>query len=110
MVIFEPYVANEYLEWHTSGTLVIMSVMGGVGTLIGPMIGAAFMLYFENVISVYLEEQWLLALGLMFMAIVAFLPGGFVEGYQRLMKKFRKSENNTSELSSSPNTSSEGAG
>lgn len=56
MVIYEPYVASEFLSWHESGKVVIMSVLGGVGTLFGPMIGAAFMLYFENVISVYLQE------------------------------------------------------
>jgi len=111
IVIYEPYVANEFLEWHTSGTLVIMSVMGGVGTLIGPMIGAAFMLYFENVVSVYLEEQWLLVLGLMFMAIVAFLPGGFVEGYYRLKEKFFSSKKETASDTSNvaTKTSSEGA-
>lgn len=108
MVVFEPYVANEYLDWHTSGTLVIMSVMGGVGTLIGPMIGAAFMLYFENVVSVFLDEQWLLALGLMFMAIVAFLPGGFVEMYYNLKGKFLKAK--APEILPSPKISSEETG
>ena len=89
MVVYEPYVASEFLGWHTSGEIVIMSVIGGLGTLFGPMIGAAFMLYFENVLSVALEEQWLLVLGLVFMAIVIFLPGGFVDGWKRIMKKIR---------------------
>ncbi|TCS61280.1 amino acid/amide ABC transporter membrane protein 2 (HAAT family) [Varunaivibrio sulfuroxidans] len=87
MVIYEPYVATEFLHWSTSGKIVIMSVIGGVGTLFGPMIGAAFMLYFENVISVALHEQWLLVLGLIFMAIVIFLPGGFVDGARRVHRK-----------------------
>lgn len=86
MVIYEPYVATEFLHWSTSGELVIMSVIGGVGTLFGPMIGAAFMLYFENVVSATLQEQWLLILGLLFMIIVIFLPGGFVDGARRLRK------------------------
>lgn len=88
MVIYEPYVASEFLDWSTSGHLVIMSVLGGVGTLFGPMFGAAFMLYFENVLSVPMGEQWLLALGLMFMAVVIFLPGGFVDGVRKLKAKF----------------------
>ncbi len=87
MVIYEPYVASEFLSWHESGKVVIMSVMGGIGTLFGPMIGAAFMLYFENVISVYLQEQWLLVLGVLFMLIVIFLPGGFVQGARMLWGK-----------------------
>src|SRR3546814_2885128 len=48
MVIYEPYVATKYLYWSTSGEVVIMSVIGGVGTLIGPIVGAAFLLYFER--------------------------------------------------------------
>lgn len=87
MVVYEPYVGTEYLRWSTSGNLVLMSVMGGVGTLIGPIIGAAFMLYFENVLSVPLGEEWLLVLGLIFMAIVIFLPGGFTDGIKLLYKK-----------------------
>lgn len=87
MVVYEPYVGTEYLRWSTSGNLVIMSVLGGVGTLIGPIIGAAFMLYFENVLSVPLGEEWLLVLGLIFMAVVIFLPGGFTDGVKRLYEK-----------------------
>src|SRR3546814_12649891 len=70
MVIYEPYVATKYLYWSTSGEVVIMSVIGGVGTLIGPIVGAAFMLYFENVVQGFIGEQWKLALGLIFVLIV----------------------------------------
>ena len=87
MVVYEPFVGHEFLGWHQSGEVVIMSVIGGVGTLVGPMIGAAFMLYFENVLSVNLGEQWLLVLGLIFMAVVVFMPGGFMEAVERLKKR-----------------------
>ena len=78
-VIYEPYVATEYIYWSTSGEVVIMSVIGGVGTLIGPILGAGFMLYFENVIQGFIGEQWKLVLGLIFVFMVIFLPGGFVD-------------------------------
>jgi branched-chain amino acid transport system permease protein len=86
MVIYEPYVATEFLHWTTSGEVVIMSVIGGVGTLFGPMLGAAFMMYFENVVSATLGEQWLLILGLVFMLVVIFLPGGIIDGARRLWR------------------------
>ena len=86
MVVLEPYVATKFLHWSTSGEVVIMSVIGGVNTLIGPMIGAAFMLYFENVIQSFIGEQWRLVLGLVFVLIVIFLPGGFVDGFNRLRR------------------------
>ena len=88
MVVYEPFVGHEFLGWHQSGEIVIMSVIGGVGTLVGPMLGAAFMLYFENVLSVDLGEQWLLVLGLIFMIVVIFMPGGFMEAISRLQAKF----------------------
>ena len=88
MVVYEPFVGHEFLGWHQSGEIVIMSVIGGVGTLVGPMLGAGFMLYFENVLSVDLGEQWLLVLGAIFMAVVVFMPGGFMEGIARLKKRY----------------------
>lgn len=79
MVIYQPYVATQYVHWSTSGEVVIMSVIGGVGTLGGPILGAGFMLYFENVIQAMIGEQWRLVLGLVFVGVVIFLPGGFVD-------------------------------
>jgi branched-chain amino acid transport system permease protein len=86
MVIYEPYVATQFLHWSTSGEVVIMSVIGGVGTLFGPMLGAGFMLYFENVVQAEIGEQWKLVLGLIFVLVVIFLPGGFVDGGRRLAR------------------------
>jgi branched-chain amino acid transport system permease protein len=86
MVIYEPYVATKYMYWSTSGEVVIMSVIGGVGTLVGPMIGAAFMLYFENVIQGFIGEQWKLVLGVIFVLIVIFLPGGFADVGRRVWR------------------------
>lgn len=89
MVISEPYVATKFVQWSTSGEVVIMSVLGGVGTLFGPMIGAAFMLYFENVVQGLLGDQWRLVLGLVFVLVVIFLPGGFVDAARRLWRLIR---------------------
>jgi len=86
MVVYEPYVATEFLHWSLSGDVVIMSVIGGVNTLLGPMIGAAFMMYFENVVQAFIGELWLLILGAIFVLIVIFLPGGFVDGWRRIRK------------------------
>lgn len=86
MVVYEPYVATEFLHWSMSGEVVIMSVIGGVNTLIGPMIGAAFMLYFENVVQAFIGELWMLILGAIFVLVVIFLPGGFVDGWRRVRK------------------------
>jgi ABC-type branched-subunit amino acid transport system permease subunit len=88
MVVYEPFVGHEFLGWHQSGEFVLMSVIGGVGTLVGPMLGAGFMLYFENVLSADIGEHWLLFLGIIFMAVVIFMPGGFMEAISRLQARF----------------------
>ena len=36
MIVYEPYVASEFLDWHLSGQVVIMSVLGGRGYLVWP--------------------------------------------------------------------------
>src|SRR3546814_3112109 len=109
MVIYEPYVATKYLYWSTSGEVVIMSVIGGVGTLIGPIVGAAFMLYFENVVQGFIGEQWKLALGLIFVLIVIFLPGGFADLSRRLWRlaghRIRGRRHNVPDMRSEEHTS-----
>lgn len=87
--IYETYVPTESLRWTTSGEVIIMSVIGGLGTLFGPMIGAGIVLYLENVLSA-VTGQWYLILGLIFMAFVIFLPGGVVEGGERLARRLRR--------------------
>jgi len=85
LAMYETYVPVQSLFWATSGEVVMMSVIGGLGTLFGPMIGAGVVLYLENVLSASIE-QWLLILGAIFMAFVIFLPGGIVEGVARLRR------------------------
>jgi branched-chain amino acid transport system permease protein len=74
--VYETYVPTDSLHWVTSGQVVMMGVVGGLGTLFGPMIGAGFLLYLQNVLSAK-TEQWLLLQGLIFMAVVIFFPQGF---------------------------------
>ena len=52
-----------------------MVIVGGSGTLIGPIIGAAFFLILEHQLSSY-TEAWALFLGLVFIAVVLFAPEG----------------------------------
>ena len=63
------------LGWHQSGHVLMMVILGGMGTLFGPMLGA---LIFELLHYGYesLTEHWLLLMGLTIIAVVALLPGG----------------------------------
>ncbi|SOB59248.1 protein of unknown function [Pseudodesulfovibrio profundus] len=51
------------------------------------MLGAGFMLYFENVIQGVIGPQWKLVLGSVFVLVVIFLPGGFIDLYRRIRQQ-----------------------
>lgn len=63
------------LHWTTSGQVVIMTLLGGAGTFLGPFVGAAAFLVLEDRLSV-VTESWQLVVGAVFMAFVLFLPRG----------------------------------
>ncbi|WP_010137326.1 branched-chain amino acid ABC transporter permease [Oceanicola sp. S124] len=115
MASMDPLAGAERMQWTASGEVVLMTILGGAGTLIGPVLGAGFIKYFENIFSkineavlhswfhalpdglenaiVWVLEHfvgsgWHLTLGLLFMLVVTFLPGGLVEGGQRLGRLF----------------------
>lgn len=65
----------EALYWTTSGQAVMMTLLGGAGTFLGPFVGAAVYLVLEDILSVF-TESWPLVIGAVFMAFVIFLPKG----------------------------------
>jgi len=111
MAVTDPLAGAERMQWTASGEVVLMTILGGSGTLLGPVIGAGAIKYFENIFSSFNEgillrffdflpealqhavvsltslfvgEGWHLTLGALFMLIVIFLPGGLMEGFNRL--------------------------
>src|SRR5690606_33427370 len=111
--VTDPLAGAERMRWTESGNVVLMTILGGVGTLFGPVVGAWLIKYFENIFSAintnmlhdflsflpdgleqvfvtilskFVGEGWHLTLGLLFVLIVVFLPGGLVEGSQRLAR------------------------
>ena len=51
MVAMDPLAGAERMQWTASGEVVLMTILGGVGTLIGPVLGAGLIKYFENIFS-----------------------------------------------------------
>ncbi len=117
MAVTDPLAGAERMQWTASGEVVLMTILGGVGTLLGPVFGAAIIKYFENIFSsintnilenlfsflpgglqdvvvavvgMFVGSGWHLTLGLLFMIIVIFLPGGMMEGFERLAVLFRR--------------------
>ena len=120
MAITDPLAGAERMQWTASGEVVLMTILGGTGTLLGPVIGAGVIKYFENIFSSFNEgilmnafsflpetlqhgvvaitglfvgEGWHLTLGALFMVIVIFLPGGLMEGVSRIGNVIRRWRN-----------------
>ena len=118
LAVTDPLAGAERMQWTASGEVVLMTIMGGAGTLIGPVLGATIIKYFENIFSaindnilqgifsalpeslqdimvavvgMFVGEGWHLTLGLLFMVIVIFLPGGLMEGARRIGSLFSRS-------------------
>ncbi len=65
----------EILHYDTSGVVVMIALLGGMGTFFGPMIGAAVFLLLENLVSLW-TVHWQLIVGAIFMICVLFFPAG----------------------------------
>lgn len=62
---------------------VLISFIGGVGTLHGPILGALFYVILKEFLALRLVEVHLLIFGVLFILVVLFLPGGLVEAWSR---------------------------
>lgn len=63
--------------WTTSGEALLMVIIGGTGTLAGSLLGAAAFILLQSMVSSY-TERWMLILGLTFVLLVLFAPGGIL--------------------------------
>ena len=118
----DPLAGAERMQWTASGEVVLMTILGGAGTLLGPVLGAVIIKYFENIFSsindtilqntfsflpaslqdffvelsgMFVGEGWHLTLGMLFMVIVIFLPGGLVDGFSRIREYFKRKRSPT---------------
>jgi branched-chain amino acid transport system permease protein len=76
------FAAPDFVFFLISGEVVIFNVMGGIGTLVGPVAGAAFFLLLREGLSRYFTEYYLIPVGIIFTAMVIFMPQGLL-GFAR---------------------------
>jgi branched-chain amino acid transport system permease protein len=76
------FAAPDFVFFVTSGQTVIYNVMGGIGTLVGPIVGAGFFLLLHEALSRFLTEYYLIPVGIIFIAMVIFMPQGLL-GFAR---------------------------
>jgi branched-chain amino acid transport system permease protein len=76
------FAAPDFVYFLVSGETVIFNVMGGIGTLVGPIVGAGFFLLLREALSRFFTEYYLIPAGISFIAMVIFLPQGLL-GFAR---------------------------
>jgi branched-chain amino acid transport system permease protein len=76
------FAAPDFVYFLVSGETVIFNVMGGIGTLVGPIAGAAFFLLLREGFSRFFTEFYLIPVGIIFIAMVIFMPQGLL-GFMR---------------------------
>jgi branched-chain amino acid transport system permease protein len=69
------FISPAMMHWTRSGDLIIMAVLGGMGSVLGPIIGAVALLVLEEALS-GVTEYWQIILGPLLLAIVLFARGG----------------------------------
>ena len=114
LAVTDPLAGADRMHWSASGEVVLMTILGGVGTLLGPVIGAGVIKYLENIFSSFNEqilngvfgflpdalqhpvvkfvglfvgEGWELTLGVLFLVLIIFVPGGLMQGFQSLQRR-----------------------
>ncbi len=116
LAVIDPLAGAERMQWTASGEVVLMTIVGGAGTLVGPVLGGViikgfgslFSSYNENILqeffsflpdfmqesvvtvaSLFVGKGWELTLGLLFVIIVVFLPGGLLQGLYKILNLFK---------------------
>ncbi len=94
--VMQSYMPPDAFTFDTSGELVMQTVIGGAGTLFGPLVGAAIWLYLRDFLqgTLGLGAGWHLALGIIFVLLVCFLRRGVIGGASDLLYLVRRGRKN----------------
>lgn len=98
--LFGRYASASYMIYHVSGEAVVWTIVGGAGTLLGPIVGTALLIVFREVVSP-VWEHYTLAVGAIVIATVIFAPSGIVGLWHRLADNRAKSPDFISDISRS---------
>ncbi len=76
------------LNWTTSGEVILMSVLGGIGQFFGPFLGAGVIVLIEDIIGAY-TEYWSFIIGIIMLLIVLLFPKGVLGEFSKLRRRLK---------------------
>jgi branched-chain amino acid transport system permease protein len=94
------FIAPQLLGWHLSATVLVMVVLGGMSTVLGPIVGAFALIGLEEILKSSIEH-WKLVKGLIIIALVFLLPGGL----QQLGGMLRRQHGDDANVKADPSKS-----
>jgi branched-chain amino acid transport system permease protein len=86
-VYYNRFIAPTHVAVGTSFLPMVMVIIGGSGTLLGPVIGAMVIVFVEYFASLFTPERWPLILGAVFVAAIMYARGGIDIHLSRLWKR-----------------------
>jgi branched-chain amino acid transport system substrate-binding protein len=85
---YNGFVSPADVELATSVEVLLMVALGGRGTLLGPVLGAAAIVFLKNLVSVY-THRWLLILGAVYIGTIVYAPEGILGAVRQLTQRRR---------------------
>lgn len=90
MVFLKAGTTPASLHWTESGNVLIMAIFGGIGTLLGPAVGAVAFVFLRDEFTTTFKQAWQLAFGLVFVIVVLAFPTGLAGIAERLLNLLRR--------------------
>lgn len=100
---FGRYASASYMFYHVSGEAVVWAIVGGAGSLLGPLFGTGLLIVFREIISTF-WEHYLFAVGAITVLVVMFAPRGLAGAWNDLLQLVTRSGASASAPTSSPAT------
>lgn len=100
---FGRYASASYMFYHVSGEAVVWAIVGGAGSLLGPLFGTGLLIIFREIIST-VWEHYLFAVGAITVLVVMFAPRGLAGAWRDLLQLMTRSGSSASAPTSSTAT------
>jgi len=86
---YNRFVSPADVHITASAEAVLMVILGGAGTLFGPVLGAGLVVFLRNLVSAY-TRRWLLILGATYVVVVMYAPGGVIGGVKGIVARLKR--------------------
>jgi branched-chain amino acid transport system permease protein len=79
MAFLNNSIAPSMVDWHVGAEILLITILGGAGTLIGPVVGSLVVIFTEHYASAWVGGgNWVYFMGGLYIGVVMFLPGGIL--------------------------------